>query len=122
MKDTRYWYGLAAVVIVLTATAMPLAAQSENQSLGDYARTVKKPKSRSSVNASPKVYDNDNLPGDAKISVVGNAGSDASATPKSANQDQAADSSAKTSEKSDGKTSQPQLKPGQSAEERQKAL
>lgn len=122
MKDTRYFYWSAAMLIVLVASATPLTAQSENQSLGEYARTIKKTKSGSSANASSKVYDNDNLPADGTVSVVGNAAPDSSSTPKTEDQDHAKDSTAQTAEKSEAKTSAPELKPGQSADERRKAL
>jgi hypothetical protein len=57
-----------AALLMVPATA-PLSAQSTDQSsLGDYARKVHKDPS---AKAKPKVYDNDNLPTDDKLSVVG---------------------------------------------------
>ena len=127
MKNTGYFFGPAAAIIVLAASVMPLAAQSDNQPLGDYARTVRKTKGRSASKANPKVYDNDNLP-DGTVSVVGSSAPEASSGAKNEAQDpeQSKDSSAKSegkaADKSEGKSTEPKIQPGQSAEERQKAL
>jgi hypothetical protein len=97
MKMFNY-VGLAASILI--GTLVPLAgAQSQpatsvvtpSQSLGDYARSVRKDKKPST----PKHYDNDNLPVNDKLSVVGNAGaSDSkSADAKTGNDDQAANNS-----------------------------
>jgi len=64
--------GLAIAILATFATSMAVA-QSQDQpspSLGDYARKVHKDPS---TVAKPKVYDNDNLPKDNKLSVVGPA-------------------------------------------------
>ena len=64
--------GLAIVILATFATSMA-KAQSQDQpspSLGDYARKVHKDPS---TVVKPKVYDNDNLPKDNKLSVVGPA-------------------------------------------------
>lgn len=64
--------GLAIVISAAFVTSLA-AAQSQDQpspSLGDYARKVHKDPS---AQAKPKVYDNDNLPKDNKLSVVGPA-------------------------------------------------
>jgi hypothetical protein len=45
-------------------------SQTQDQSLGDFARKVHKDTS-ATAKAKPKVFDNDNLPSDDKISVVG---------------------------------------------------
>jgi hypothetical protein len=134
MKKTGYFFGPAAAFIVLAASVMPVAAQSDNQPLGDYARTVRKTKDGSSSNAYPKVYDNDNLP-DGTVSVVGNAGPEASSGAKNEAQDaeqskdssvksedKTADKGDKSGDKSEAKSTGPQIQPGQSAEQRQKAL
>jgi hypothetical protein len=45
------------------------SSQAQDQPLGDYARKVHKP--APAAKAAPKVFDNDNIPMDDKISVVG---------------------------------------------------
>jgi hypothetical protein len=57
-------------ILVPLATAAP-----QSQSLGDYARAARKDKKAST----PKQYDNDNLPVNDKLSVVGNTSADSSA-------------------------------------------
>ena len=100
-------------IFVLSMVAMCLAlvttatAQTQSQPLGDYARVVKKTKH---VEKSAKTYDNDNLPENGKVSVVGAASPEST----SANDDKA-DSSKKADDS-------PQLKDGQSSEDRQKAI
>ena len=77
-----------------TASAAPAASGTPAQSsLGDYARKVRKdPEAK----AAPKVYDNDNLPTDDKLSVIG---------PKSAS-----DATAAADKKDDGKPDDDQAK------------
>jgi hypothetical protein len=65
MKHTGYVF-LAEIVLVGTLVTLS-GAQSEP--LGDYARAVRKGEKKESV----KKYDNDNLPTNDKISIVGNA-------------------------------------------------
>lgn len=70
----------AGLILSLGLIAIPAAAQSpapsssqsttSGQSLGDYARQVRKAPEASSK---PKVFDNDNLPRTDKLSIVGNA-------------------------------------------------
>ena len=82
--------------IVLAGVLVSLAGAQSSESLGDYARRVRKEEKKGSA----KKYDNDNLPATDKISVVGNAepetgSGDASAAPTTdANAAQAGDSSA----------------------------
>ena len=129
-----------AVVVVTVMAGTIASAQSQSQSLGDVARAVKKTKNPSAATGTPKVYDNDNLPRSTSISVVGDTSApdaDKKADQKkdetqdqgSANDpDQAKDQdkskspdgTAKEDDKSADK--KPELKEGQSAEERQKAL
>lgn len=52
-----------------TMLALALVTMSGAQSLGDYARTVRKDKS--TVTAASKHYDNDNMPKSDRLSVVG---------------------------------------------------
>ncbi len=58
------------VLLGASALALSAAAAAQSQSLGDYAREVRKNKK---PNPNVKVYDNDNLPGNATISVLGEA-------------------------------------------------
>jgi len=113
---------LRLLTAVVFLTACVAFAQSPSQSLGDYARAVKKTKN-SPASDQRKVYDNDNLPANSSISVVGNAPSslqqpsgDRSAE-AAAPPDQASSSTDKKDEKKD-----PELKAGQSQEDRKKAL
>jgi len=69
MKRTVHVLVGAIFVIVLLIPSC--VAQSDSTSLGDAARTTRKGKQ--SQAASPKVFDNDNLPRDEHISVVGGA-------------------------------------------------
>jgi len=130
MKRTFYVLLTAVVAFTLANAA---AAQSQNQSLGDYARAVKKTKPAPAGKTAPKVYENDNLPVGASLSVVGNASandadsvenkdpekkSDAKADNKPADPSRPEAKSADAAEKKP----EAQLKPGQSAEDRDKAL
>ncbi len=84
------------------------SATTQEPSLGSYARAVKKDKKPQPTAA--KKFDNDNLPKDDKISVVGNgatASVEASAAPLS-------EAPATTSS-----TDKPEVQPGQSQEQRQ---
>jgi hypothetical protein len=109
-----------ALAGMTVATVNTATAQTQNQPLGDYARAVKKIKPATEKPA--KTYDNDNLPNNSKLSVVGapesavensnEQGKDASAKQDS---EQKADASKKAENLSD-------LKPGQSSDDRQKAI
>ncbi len=93
MKRIKY-VGLGFVLLLSTLLLSSLAgAQStsstpEQSSLGDYARKVRK--DPGAPKAKPKVFDNDNLPTDDKISIVGQPATTASATPAAG--DKSADS------------------------------
>ncbi len=69
---------------VLLATAVVagsfLSAHAQSQPLGDYARTVRKDKEKDQKPAAAKKYDNDNLPVNDKLSIVGNPPPDTAAT------------------------------------------
>lgn len=128
----RAFYFLLTTVVAF-ALANAAAAQSQNQSLGDYARAVKKTKPSPAVKAAPKVYENDNLPASASLSVVGNASANDADSSVKTDQDKKSDANAdskpadpskpeaKTVEGADKKPDS-ELKPGQSAEDRDKAL
>jgi hypothetical protein len=69
--------GLLVLVILLTSFA---GAQRTDPPLGDYARKVRK--DPAAAKAKPKVFDNDNLPTEDKLSVVGQpVAANASPTP-----------------------------------------
>jgi len=82
--------------LVALSTFLPAAfasAQTSSQtqpqsSLGDYARKVQK--DPSAAKAKPKIYDNDNLPKDDKLSVVGQPAAVAEAEPTDAKEKSAA--------------------------------
>jgi len=122
MKRSFIWM-VAIAVTAAASTLAPAQSQtgSQNQSLGDYARNIKKAKPAPDSKTTSKVYDNDNLPSNTSISIVGNSKPDASSDANKGDKpDQATnpDDSAKKDEKKDENP----LKPGQSADERQQAL
>jgi hypothetical protein len=131
MKRAIYFLMTAVVAFTLAVAA---GAQSQSQPLGDYARAVKKTKPSPTEKSAPKVYDNDNLPASASLSVVGNPSADAdsvdnkdkdSATTRDAKVDsKTADASKPATKNGDSadKKQEPQIKPGQSAEDRDKAI
>jgi hypothetical protein len=81
---TTTWITAAAFFIMAFGLA---AAQSQNTSLGDYARSVRKNKPAANT-ASPH-YDNDNLPTNSALSVVGPASSQSGAATTPAKADAA---------------------------------
>jgi hypothetical protein len=112
MKRVAY---MSIAVIILAGTMASYATAQDStaptQSLGDYARAQRKDKKT----ATAKQFDNDNLPVDDKLSVVGGAASgDGSQT--------AANGAAGTDPKADQKAdpNPPATQPGQSPEDRQK--
>jgi hypothetical protein len=118
MKRTAYVKFAGMVLTGMLATlagaqSQPTASQpapaTSSTSLADSARAVRKDKK---VTA-PKVYDNDNLPTQDKLSVVGNATqASAAASPADASSDQAAADPNKPTT----------IKPGDSKEDRQKVF
>lgn len=131
----RTLFGALAVALFTLGIGITAGAQSsDSSSLGDYARSLKKDKQEAKATA--KVYDNDNLPAETKISVVGapsaagDSSSAGSTTPgnnsSDANKDNSAkadSSSANTDAKAQAASDDPTRKitPGQSREDRQKA-
>ncbi len=86
MKRIIYNLVLASLTVVLVslAPAQTSSPQSSSQatdqsSLGDYARKVRK--DTGSPKAKPKVFDNDNIPVTDKLSVVGQKPADDAAAP-----------------------------------------
>src|ERR1700742_3858419 len=84
-----------ALSFLLAAAALPAVSQSTStsasspsgSSLGDYARQVRK---GPGANAKPKVFDNDNLPKDDKLSVVGKPAADDESNQPKPSQDSSA--------------------------------
>jgi len=113
-------FSLTALLFVTVCAGLAVG-QTPQESLGDYARAVKKTKGAPAMPAQKKVYDNDNLPTTSSISVVGRA----PAAPAAAD-DQAKDASSATQpatgeDKKDEKKD-PEIKVGQSAADRKEAL
>jgi len=94
-----------------TRDTVSSTADPQEQSLGSYARAVRQDKKQEAA----KRFDNDNLPTQDKLSVVGNASpaDDTAATSPDANQPQA---------RADAAKEMPQMTPGQSEEDRQKVI
>ena len=118
----RIWLAtIAGFVLTSILSSVSMQAQSpQSPSLGDYARSVKKNKPEAKKTAS-KVYDNDTLPRDSSLSVVGSP-SEASLN---ADKEKSPESTANADEKAKAKKKaeeSAQIKPGQSPEERQKAI
>jgi len=106
-------------VLIGVACAGAALGQATSQPLGDYARSVKKSKAAPAP-AAAKVYDNDNLPTAASVSVVGNsaAGTD------NANNSEAKDANAPSAPAGTtaDKKEDPQIKAGQPIDQRKEAL
>ena len=86
---------------------------TQQQPLGDYARAVRKDKKP----ATTKQFDNDNLPADDRLNIVGKA--ETSGDAKTDDKMQSApDGGADADKKAESKP--PSIQPGESAEERQK--
>jgi hypothetical protein len=62
-------FAFSVVLLALPAAAQTASTPPDQSSLGDYARKVRK--EPASTKPKPKVFDNDNLPTDDKLSVVG---------------------------------------------------
>jgi len=116
----RVTFRWAAAVAFAVAAGLGAAAQSPNQSLGEYARSVRKTKP-AAAKSSAQVYDNDNLPTRSKLSVVGG---ETSQTPSGQAMDESAkpqDKDAKTDDK-DAAKDETRVEPGQKAEDCEKAF
>jgi hypothetical protein len=108
---------LLVAAVITGAVSTPIMAQSQpqTQSLGDYARAVKKTKP--AAQSAAKTYDNDTLPGRSSLSVVGKPSQPAEVDKDAASQaDGAAKSDAPKKAENSG------VKPGQTAEDRKKAV
>lgn len=117
-------FSLTALLFVSVCAGVSVA-QSSQDSLGDYARAIKKSKG-APVPATPdqkKIYDNDNLPTSSSISVVGSA--PAAAAADAAANDHAKDAATPPATAGDDKKDEkkdPEIKAGQSTAERKEAL
>ena len=119
MKRTfSIWLMGTLITMAMVAGA---AAQNQSESLGAYARAIKKSKGTPTENPSSKVYDNDTLPSQSSVSVVGSSLPDTNADSKSSDAKTPAGDQDKSA-KSDDKKKDPELKTGQSSDERQKAV
>jgi hypothetical protein len=113
MKNT---FLFLVAMAVFAAGSSRAQGQQSSASLGEVARAVKK--TQAPEKAPAKVYDNDNLPADGKLSVVGTApAQDATTADASPNPDPSKDENSEAPAKADDS-----LKPGQTPEEREKAL
>jgi len=93
----RFAHAGIGLTLLLVAAGLPAAAQSPAPSaspsagdatpLGTYARQVRKDPG---VASKPKVFDNDNLPKDDKLSIVGTAPAPAENAPEAKQEDSAA--------------------------------
>src|SRR5580700_11568078 len=64
-----FGFVLGAMLLASPAGAQTTSQDQGQSSLGDYARKVRK--DPGAAKAKPKVFDNDNLPTDDKLSVIG---------------------------------------------------
>ncbi len=124
------WFGFVACMAVTAVAAA--GAQDKSQSLGEYARSIRKSKSTPPGTSKPAVFDNDNLPVTSSISVVGAAPATVDASkgdqakdstkPDSADAAKVGDAAKDKTTSEDKEKKDPQIKVGQSTEERQKAV
>ncbi len=117
----RFW--LTALVFLAVCAGVTVA-QSSQESLGDYARAIKKAKAVPVAPDQKKVYENDNLPTTSSISVVGNAPAApaADAVPADQGKDANTPTQPGTGDDKKGEKKDPEIKPGQTADERKEAL
>jgi len=90
MAQTAFAFPLFITLAASLAVAQTTTPSPDQSSLGDYARKVHKDPG---AKAKPKVYDNDNLPKDDKLSVVGEGPAAGGTNPADA-KDAAADKTA----------------------------
>jgi len=132
----RVFLGSTAAVCLTIALSALSSAQTSNPSLGDYARSVRQNKPQATKTPA-KVYDNDTMPSSTTISVVGQVPptvADAkTADTKTSDQpdvktadgkagDKSASTDSKAVDKPADKKAANEIKPGQTLEERQKAI
>jgi LAS superfamily LD-carboxypeptidase LdcB len=107
MKRIAHFWIAAILIAAAASVANGQNSTDQPQSLGDYARTVRKEKKPSSA----KQFDNENLPVDDKLSVVGGAAA-------SGDQQTAPGAEPTPNQSADAKPAATQ--PGESPEDRQK--
>ncbi|MFZ0418364.1 MAG: hypothetical protein WAM04_09670, partial [Candidatus Sulfotelmatobacter sp.] len=90
MAQTAFAFPLFITLAASLAVAQTTTPSPDQSSLGDYARKVHKDPA---AKAKPKVYDNDNLPKDDKLSIVGEGPAAGGTNPADA-KDAAADKTA----------------------------
>lgn len=113
LGPAAFWLATILAMVAVSTFAGAQSQPTQQQSLGDYARALKK--SQGPTPASAKViYDNDNLP-TGSLSVVGQK-PDSSADDNKDKDSDASKDGQSTDKDKDG------LKPGQTPEERDKAL
>ncbi len=116
-RITHVWIAGMVLAAMMASFAGAQNSTTQQQPLGDYARAVRKDKKAASV----KEFDNDNLPMNDKLSVVGNptASGDSQG---SGDQSQSAANGGQDAGQSDKKADDKPggIKPGESAEDRQK--
>lgn len=122
-RAAQYWLIGAVAVTVMTGTSW---GQAQQDSLAQYAR--QKRLEKQSEPAPKRVYDNDNLPREVHISVVG-AAKEAPAAENRAQTSELENASAPAdqpkdttnTDQNDPSKTKPEVSPGQSGEDRQKA-
>jgi hypothetical protein len=104
----------AATMVVLLTVLGGLSAQAQNAPLGDYARQVRKQKGHQAPPV--KSYDNDTIPRDDKLSVVGQAPAEnQDANTQAASSEAAAEAAKAGAESSDAAGSAPAAEKHESA-------
>ena len=111
MKKTFLF--LTAMVVFVAGSSMAQSQQS-SAPLGDVARAAKKTQAPAKTSAKV-VYDNDNLPADGSVSVVGTAPATDTTADTSQGTDPSKDANSGAAKADDS------VKPGQTSEEREKA-
>jgi len=117
-RITHVWIAGMVLAGMMASFAGAQNSTTQQQPLGDYARAVRKDKKA----ASAKEFDNDNLPMNDKLSVVGNPTASGDSQAGSGDQSQSAASGGQGAGQSDKKADDKPggIKPGESAEDRQK--
>lgn len=98
ITQIAFLFTLFTAVVVSQTMSQTTTPSPDQSSLGDYAHKVHKDPT---VKTKPKVYDNDNLPTDDKLSIVGDA------TSTGAGNSTATDAGAKAADSKDAATTKP---------------